>query len=422
MLKSSPQEPYREGFTELSMRILLGPGLNTPQGTEAFFVQALRRHADVVSFDHTFGHIDELWPKLPAGWEPDVVLVRDAEFYLMPADLQRVPCPIVGLIGDYNLSLSRLLPVMGVFDHFLCDSKGVRVFQKLGFENSEFFCLYGHDPQVHVPYQGPKDLDVVFVGSLDPNVQTIREKFVCRIARLHPRLRVMIAEQVFDRDYANLLGRAHLVFNRSIRDEANMRFFEGGACGSVVMNNPLEELDQLGFVPNRDYLAYDDPEEAIDRFFSLSPAQREEFRSNVQASLVGHSYDDRAQQLIARLESLALEPSRRRLLRLSQGDQKKRWEIYRKPSITTRTGERHPYDTELVRWQRGLLEDELEVNSLDTGRWMWFLDLLDASGLDHAIAGFAGARARFLEPFPVHHELREELAALAEIAAARIAA
>ncbi len=404
------------------MRILLGPGLNTPQGTEAFFVQALRRHADVVSFDDTFAHIDDLWPKLPAGWEPDVVLVRDSEFYLMPEDLQRVPCPIVGLIGDYNLSLARLLPVMGVFDHFLCDTKGVRFFQKLGFENSEFFCLYGHDPGLHRPSPGPKDLDVVFVGSLDPNVQTIREKFVCQVARLHPRLRVVIAEQVFDEQYANLLGRSHLVFNRSIRDEANMRFFEGGACGSVVMNNPLEELELLGFKANRDYLAYDDPEEAIDRFFSLSPAQREEFQHNVQASLVGHSYDERAQQLIARLETLTLDPSSRRLSQLSPGDQKQRWEIYRKPSITTRTGERHPYDTELVRWQRGLLEDELEVNSLDTGRWMWFLDLLDASGLDGAIAEFAGARARFLEPFPVHQELQQELSALAEIAAARIAA
>ena len=48
--------------------------------------------------------------------------------------------------------------------------------------------------------------------------------------------------------------------------------------------------------------------------------------------------------------------------------------------------------------------------------------VLDASGLDGAIAEFAGDRARFLEAFPVHQELREELAAVAEIAAARIAA
>jgi hypothetical protein len=59
---------------------------------------------------------------------------------------------------------------------------------------------------------------------------------------------------------------------------------------------------------------------------------------------------------------------------------------------------------------------------MDTGRWMWFLDLLDAAGLDGAIAEFAEARARFLEPFPGHQELRQELDALAEIAAARIAA
>jgi len=235
-------------------------------------------------------------------------------------------------------------------------------------------------------------------------------------------VRVVVAEQIFNQDYAHLLGRSHLVFNRSIRDEANMRFFEGGACSSVVMNNPLEELALLGFEPDRDCLAYDDPEEAIDRYFSLSPAQREDFQHNVQASLVGHSYDDRAQQLIARLKTLALDPSRRRLSQLSPGDQKRRWEIYRKQFITTRTGERHPYDTELVRWQRGLLEDELEVNSLDSGRWMWFLDLLDASGLDSAIAEFAGARARFLEPFPVHRALQNELAALAESAAARMAA
>ncbi|MBW1681774.1 MAG: hypothetical protein JRJ83_10090 [Deltaproteobacteria bacterium] len=90
-------------------------------------------------------------------------------------------------LGDYNLSLGQMLPIMCCFDYFFCDSKGVRIFRKLGFQNCEFLCLYGFDPELHRDYGLEKMWDVAFVGNLNHAIQQERESHLFRLARLADR-------------------------------------------------------------------------------------------------------------------------------------------------------------------------------------------------------------------------------------------
>jgi hypothetical protein len=46
-------------------------------------------------------------------------------------------------------------------------------------------------------------------------------------------------------DMANLYADSLTVWNESVEDDVNMRLFEGGAAGSVVLANPLNEIDEL---------------------------------------------------------------------------------------------------------------------------------------------------------------------------------
>ncbi len=247
----------------------------------------------------------------------------------MPAGLEDAEYPIIGLIGDYKLSLNQMLPVMGVFDYFFCDSKGKRLFNKLGFDNCDFFCLYGYDPKEHKDYGLEKDFDVVFIGNLSASIQQERQEYTYPLAKLDRKYNIFITSGVFGSDYVRLLNRSHLVFNRSIRDEANMRFFEALGCGCVVMNNRLEELSILGFVPNEHYLEYDCLAEAVNRYFEVwSEDERKNIRTNGAHISKEHTYDMRASRLIRQISCLELNISARKMARLSEKEKAKRWHLY----------------------------------------------------------------------------------------------
>src|SRR5207245_4134244 len=87
------------------------------------------------------------------------------------------------------------------------------------------------------PAGGVRDVDVLFVGDLQPAVHGERLPWLARLAKFCPKRRVVIARGVRGEAYRDLLRRAKVVFNRSARGEANLRV--GEACSQGAM--PLRE-------------------------------------------------------------------------------------------------------------------------------------------------------------------------------------
>ncbi len=394
------------------MRILLGPGLYDPKGNEAYLVKAIKKMAETIVFNGSFVSLEQLLSRLPYGWEPDFIVIRDAEYYKMPSNLEESPYPVVGLVGDYNLTLNKMLPILSSFDYFFCDTKGVRIFNKLGFDNCEFFCLYGYDPEVHRPYYRYEDkqIDIIFIGNLNRLVQQTREEYLYKLARLGNRYKIKIITGVFGADFARMLSRAKLVFNRSIRDEVNMRFFEAAGCGSIVMNNYIEELNILGFTPNEDYLVYKEPEDAIISFFDRNEKERAEVMlENIKSKLRFHSYDARAESLIERLRKLNFDASRRRMLGIPKKDRIKRWQLYRSDIIQFREKQWDIFHPQIVAWAKHLVDNELEVKNFDTDMWFWWIELLKNSGLEGYASYFIKDRLELLSSVDFYHNVKNEL-------------
>src|SRR5262249_8992308 len=84
------------------------------------------------------------------------------------------------------------------------------------------------------PLNEARDIDILFVGNFNPAIQSDRLPWLARLARLGDRYRVQIRTGVFGEDYRKILGRARIVFNRSIRGEANQRTFEAAAAGTLL--------------------------------------------------------------------------------------------------------------------------------------------------------------------------------------------
>ena len=390
------------------MKLLIGPGLYDPKGNEAHLVKSLKKVADVKTFDHTHRNFKEVIDSLPGGWRPEVILIRDAEFYKMPMSLEEADCPVFALIGDYNLTLNQMLPILGVFDYFFCDTKGVRIFNRLGFYNCDFFCLYGYDKDIHKDYGLEKDIDIVFIGNLNHQVQKKRESLLFRLAKLGRYFRIVIDTDIFGTDYAKLLNRSHLVFNYNIRDEANMRFFEALGCNSIVINRHIDELDLLGFMPDIHYLNGDNLEESVCRYFlQWSKEKRESMKEAIEEILPFHSYDRRAEDLIDKIEKIIKDGlPKREFMDLPDTEKTERWRRYLSNEIEMQgIGKVHVFHPKMLEWQRYMVDKELAIENLDFSMWRWWIELLKISGLYGPLLEFLMEREMILENFGCYKEM-----------------
>jgi hypothetical protein len=396
------------------MKLLVGPGLCDTNGKEACLVKSLKKAADVRTFGGGQTRFEDVLRGLSANWTPDAVLVRDAEYHKLPPGIEQAESPIFCLLGDYNLSFNQMLPVMGTFDHFFCDLKGVRILNKLGIENCDYFCLYGFDPEIHREYGLSKDWDVVFIGNLKHTVQQDREVLLDRLARLGKRYRVHIGTNICGIDYARLLSRSHLVFNRPIRDEANMRFFEALGCGALVLNPHLDELDLLGFRPGEHYLDYGELETVIEDYLeNWSESRILEKKESVRQVLQNHTYDRRAEDMVRKISETKVDISRRKLRQLPQEDIQRRWDLhYSEDCNLNGVGRLGRFEPTMVGWQTHLVNNELEIRNFDFSMWAWWINLLTASGLTSALARFLKEKGELLEAFGCYREMADKIGEL----------
>jgi tetratricopeptide (TPR) repeat protein len=173
--------------------------------------------------------------RLPPGWRPDFV-VLDLAYTVIPRGLWSAPVPLVGLARDWSLLWHLYRRRARRCDLLAADTKGVERLREEGFEHSRRWNL-GGCPRVFVdgPWpDGPRDVDVLFLGNLNAAVQSERTAWLPALAELGPRWRVVIQAGVFGEPYRQALARARIVFNRTRQGECNRRVFEAAAAGALL--------------------------------------------------------------------------------------------------------------------------------------------------------------------------------------------
>ncbi len=180
---------------------------------------------------------EALLARLPEGWRPDFALV-DLSYPSLPPWLWDAPLPLVALAPDWELQWPLLTLALPRCALAFSDRAGTHALNAAGHAHVRGARLFGLRP----PFDGPpadpppaRDIDVLFVGSLNPAVQGERLPWLMRLARLSAGRKVMIATGVFGDDYRRLLLRARIVFNRSLHGEENQRVAEAASHGCLVL-------------------------------------------------------------------------------------------------------------------------------------------------------------------------------------------
>ncbi len=237
------------------MQVLSNTPLPALSGVECRHFGECGRHPAGYKPESERRSLRTILEQLPAGFHPDLLLFLSPEYLPMPDDLEVFRGPRALLITDWNVCLRFLPPLCRRFDLCFTDTPGVRLLRRAGVGNVRHAPLFGHDPARFHNLGLTRDLDLSFCGNLNAGLHAPRNRLVYRLTQWC-RQRPVHLRQAFDADYVNVLNRSRLVFNYSIRGEANMRLYEAMACGAAVLVEEGNEEAPLLFRPGEHYLTY----------------------------------------------------------------------------------------------------------------------------------------------------------------------
>lgn len=212
-----------------------------------------------------------LMSRLPTGWTPDLLIFCSPEYRPIPRGIEEAECVTVAIVGDWNLGGQAFQLAGEMFDILASDRNGCDLMRAAGFPNVVYVPFFSYDPAVLRRMEGmERDIDVAMIGNFHGEIQRGRAPWVARVAQLSHKHNVVLTHGVFGDEYARLMNRAKIVFNRSIRGEINMRVYEAAACGALLFyereNREIREL----FTDREDCVLYgdDDLEDLLDYYLA----------------------------------------------------------------------------------------------------------------------------------------------------------
>jgi spore maturation protein CgeB len=141
---------------------------------------------------------------------------------------------------------------------------------------------------------------------MDWEVSHVHSACSDHLRRLQSRFRnTFVGRRYFD-EMARTYSASRVVFNRSIRNDVNMRVFEAVACGSLLMTNDLRDNGQEELFRDGVHLAtYREAEELIEKveYYLAREAVRERIAAAGRAEVLArHTYRHRMERLLEEVE------------------------------------------------------------------------------------------------------------------------
>ncbi len=298
------------------MRLLVGYLIEIPELLEQRPLPGREGYGDsILAFGGEYRHLEispsmrweEILAACPRGWKPDVYLHNSIEYNPVPEGIAEAGCFTAATVGDWNLGGQALAAAGGAFDALLADRPGREMLARQGFETVLPTRIWAQDPGRHRILPGiERDIDVLMLANMNHAIQWERAPWLARVARLATRYRVRIDGGLYGDAYTEIMNRAKIVFNRSIRGELNMRAFEAPACGALHFYEDTNPEVREVFTDRVDCVLYNDSnlEDVLDHY--LDPANARELEAIAEAgqrTAARHSYACSFAETVTTLEA-----------------------------------------------------------------------------------------------------------------------
>lgn len=248
------------------MRIIVVASL-TPPATANYLIAALRElgHDLLVCSDVASPHANQIRRGAfdvsalcrDCGFAAGLLLfVEGGSMQLFPTGLEKLSCLTAWYGIDTHMDFAKHLRIGRLFDvTFIAQKEYVERLQQDGLRQVHWLPL-GFAPELLPQPLPPKSLDIAHVGSTHVAANPVRHAL---LSALMPAFPSHYFGPATPQDMARIYASARLVFNRSVRNDVNMRFFEAAGAGAVLLTDPVEDngVDEL-FDEGVHYLVYRD--------------------------------------------------------------------------------------------------------------------------------------------------------------------
>jgi hypothetical protein len=292
------------------MKILVLASL-TPPATAHYFIRALLEggHDLLVCSDvpsplpdlRVRGATDVAEICARQNFSPELVLfVEGGTMRLLPVGLEHMPCLTAWYGIDTHMDYAKHLRIGRLFDvTFIAQQEFVERLRQDGLRQVHWLPL-GFAPELMPVSLPPRSLDIAHVGSSNVSANPLRHALISVLRREFPSSYFGPASP---QDMARIYASARIVFNRSVNNDVNMRFFEAAGAGAVLVTDPIIDngVEAL-FDEDVHYSVYRDEASLLEVVQTLlaDPARCEAIgRAARQRVLERHTYRHRADALLA---------------------------------------------------------------------------------------------------------------------------
>lgn len=232
---------------------------------------------------------------------PELVLfIEGGTMRLFPTGLEHMPCLTAWYGIDTHMDYAKHLRIGRLFDvTFIAQKEFVKLLRQDGLRQVYWLPL-GFAPELHPEEMLDRCYNVAYVGSKRSTVHPVRHALLAAIRREVSHVFMGTADPC---GMGRIYAQAKLVFNKSVNNDVNMRYFEAMGAGALLLtdhaqNNGVEELFTVG----EHYLEYHDEQTLCSLIHEL--LQDPERCSRIgeaarQLVLARHTYRHRAERLLA---------------------------------------------------------------------------------------------------------------------------
>jgi glycosyltransferase involved in cell wall biosynthesis len=235
------------------------------------------------------------------GFEPDyVVFVEGGSMRLLPVGLECVECLTAWYGIDTHMDYAKHLRIGRLFDvTFLAQKEYVERMRTDGIRQVHWLPLGFAEGLLPSPMP-ERTIDIAYVGSEQVAANPLRHALLEALRREFSSTRFGAASP---NEMGRIYAGAKLVFNKSVNNDVNMRFFEAAGAGAVLVtdrisNNGVEELFEEG----KHYVSYQDHDSLIQvmRGLLADPQRCAAISKSAHHHVLEHhTYRHRAQSLLA---------------------------------------------------------------------------------------------------------------------------
>lgn len=323
----SMKEDNHKAFHEKEKKNILMDYTSYPATTAFYIERALRKHHNVITCggmitpeiirhwnlealkweikpqDIFCGHntpLSEIMRHLPQGWTPDLYLWVENGISGFPPDLDSISIPKACYLIDTHLHLLQHQEIARHFDFvFIAQKEYVGAFKSSGSPHVYWLPL-ACDPEIHGKVDTEIKYDVGFVGSITASHK--RRKKLLEEIGLHFNLHV---DRKFMDEMALVFSQSKIVFNEAIRNDLNMRVFEGLCAGNLLVTDTAPGSGLTDLFQDKKHLVIYQDDSLVDtiQYYLDNPEERlriaEQGRQEV---LANHTYEHRIKTMISKLE------------------------------------------------------------------------------------------------------------------------